>query len=702
VIIIPRLPVSPLIPIRLVHTRASQIAALLLWCAFSTWLLSGNDLSAVMLLLVGAVILWRARAAPEGRLGAVRVRPWHLVIVLGLPALTMPTLSGFATVAVVIATFVVVAQVLEDARRHRLQLLRELRLQADLARVELERGEAELRALRMQLQPDFLFDTLHSAAALLHTAPRAAEKMVLRLTDVLRRVLSGTPRADVSLEEEIETAKPFLEIELLRMSGLRIDWDVDRNALDAIVPHMILQPLAHGALRGTGRHLLITVRGSGGSLEIEAAGDGKGGGEVAADDAELRDRLARLYGDRFELEMAGGRTRLRIPWEAEALPRAPLRGNAEPEKAPAGAHPLLWVAFLAMYAVVVWGEYEDVVGTRKASGRVVTPLQAFGCLFLTGSALIHLFYRAFRAGVERRAVGARWREVLRAHALPGAGAALALLAADVVSRGVLRGWNNVVPSKQVPVLLFSLALYVLLYAATAAVADALEYRRQRAERPLIELRLQTRLARAELERTSAELRALKLQLNPHFLFNALNAALTLARTSPAAAKQVILRLVDLLRQAITRAGVEEVTLAGEIETLKPFLDIESLRLQGRLRVEWDVAEEALSARVPHMLLQPLAENAVKHGIAPAAQAGLLRIAARRSGEWLELEIHDDGAGVRKGAERQAGTGIGMANTRARLEQLYGDRFSLELVPGPERGTIARLRLPWHQTPRTEP
>ncbi|HEX8831221.1 MAG TPA: histidine kinase, partial [Longimicrobium sp.] len=279
----------------------------------------------------------------------------------------MPTLSGFATVAVVLAAFVVVAQVLEDARRHRLQLLKELRLQADLARVELERGEAELRALRMQLQPDFLFDTLHSAAALLQAAPRAAEKMVLRLTDVLRRVLSGTPRVDVSLEEEIETAKPFLEIEQLRMSGLRIDWDVDRNALDAIVPHMILQPLARAALRGTGRHLLITVRGSGGWLEIEAAGDGKAGGEAAAgngisagevapDEAGMRDRLARLYGERFELEMAAGRTRLRIPWEEEALPRVPLQGSAEREKAPAGAHPLLWVAFLAMYAVVVWGE----------------------------------------------------------------------------------------------------------------------------------------------------------------------------------------------------------------------------------------------------------------------------------------------------------------------------------------------------------
>jgi LytS/YehU family sensor histidine kinase len=664
------------------------------------WLLSSNDVGAVMLLIVGAVVLWRTRAAPEGRLGAVRVRAWHLVIVLAVPAFTMPTLSGFATVAVVIAAFVVVAQVLEDARRHRAQLLRELRLQADLARVELERGEAELRALRMQLQPDFLFGTLHSAAALLHGAPRAAEKMVLRLTDILRRVLSATPRADVSLEEEIETAKPFLEIEQLRKSGLRIDWDVDRKALDAIVPHMILQPLARGALHGTHRHLLITVRRSGGSLEIEAAGDGKAAGEVASDDAEMRGRLAQLYGDRYELEMAGGRTRLRIPWEEEALPRAPLRGSAEPEKAPPGAHPLLWIAFLAMYAVVVWGEYEDVAGTRKASGRVVTPLHAFGALFLTGSALIHLFYRAFRAGVERRAVDARWREVLRAHALPGAGAALALLAADVVSRGVLRGWNNVVRSEQILVLLFSLALYVLLYASTAAVAYALESRRQRGERPLMELRLQMKLARAELERTSAELRALKLQLNPNFLFNALNAALTLARTSPAAAEQVILRLVDLLRQAITRAGVDEVTLAGEMETLRPFLDIECLRLQGRLRVEWDVAEEALSAIIPHMLLQPLAENAVKHGIAPAARAGLLRIAARRSGEWLEVEILDDGAGLRKREEPV--TGIGMANTRARLEQLYGDRFSLELVPGPEQGTIARLRLPWHQTPRTTP
>jgi signal transduction histidine kinase len=186
--------------------------------------------------------------------------------------------------------------------------------------------------------------------------------------------------------------------------------------------------------------------------------------------------------------------------------------------------------------------------------------------------------------------------------------------------------------------------------------------------------------RAELDR--AELALLRMQLHPHFLFNTLHAIATLVRDDPDAAERMIARLGELLRMTLAAADIEEVPLARELELLAPYLDIQKTRFSDRLSVDIDVDADARRARVPSFVLQPLVENAIRHGIAPRAGPGRIVIRARRGAAGLVVEVEDDGPGPAP----DAGDGVGLAATRARLQRLYGDahRLALERVPAGAR------------------
>jgi LytS/YehU family sensor histidine kinase len=200
------------------------------------------------------------------------------------------------------------------------------------------------------------------------------------------------------------------------------------------------------------------------------------------------------------------------------------------------------------------------------------------------------------------------------------------------------------------------------------VGHGLEYYRFYREREAHSAYLAARLAQAELE-------MLKSQLHPHFLFNTLHAISALMHRDVKAADRMIARLSELLRVALDYTGTQEVSLQEELAFLEPYVEIERVRLGDRLNVEYDIQPSVLEALVPHMILQPLVENAIRHGIAPRAQPGTVRIVARGRRDMLDLEVTDDGAGLAPG--RSANGGVGLANTRARLEQMYGDRFNFE-------------------------
>ncbi|HET6764092.1 MAG TPA: histidine kinase [Longimicrobiaceae bacterium] len=284
---------------------------------------------------------------------------------------------------------------------------------------------------------------------------------------------------------------------------------------------------------------------------------------------------------------------------------------------------------------------------------------------------------------------ARWR---RTGLLLLLGASVAMLAAFMEAS--MRAWAGVPPMGRVE--LFQQGF--LLFAVFSAIGQILRGRGVIRHHELGALRMKASLAEAELSRAQAELRMLRREMNPHFMFNALQTVQALIVRDPPAAARAVVRLGDVLREALRRSEMQEIPLADEIELLRPFLEFEEMRMNGPLSLEWAVSDEALAAWVPHLVLQPLLENAVKHGIAPRG-GGQIRVAAARREQWLEIEITDDGAGPRHDAGADgAGTGIGLANTRRRLHALYGDAQSFQISAAPNGGTAAGLRIPFHTAP----
>jgi two-component system, LytTR family, sensor kinase len=198
-------------------------------------------------------------------------------------------------------------------------------------------------------------------------------------------------------------------------------------------------------------------------------------------------------------------------------------------------------------------------------------------------------------------------------------------------------------------------------------------------------RLQTQLARAELV-------ALRANLQPHFLFNALHAvgALVRARDHDGAVR-VIAELSDLLRAQLRRNAPEEVSMREEVAFVERYLAIEQIRFRDRLHIRWEIAPETVDAIVPRLLLQPLAENAIRHGIGRSSTASLVTIAAVRRGDWLEVSVADDGPGPDASANP---SGLGLATATARLQHVYGPNAGVTLSRGECGGAVALARLPF--------
>jgi LytS/YehU family sensor histidine kinase len=186
-----------------------------------------------------------------------------------------------------------------------------------------------------------------------------------------------------------------------------------------------------------------------------------------------------------------------------------------------------------------------------------------------------------------------------------------------------------------------------------------------------------------------------MQVHPHFLFNTLHAVTVLIREDPAAATKVVTRLGDLLRLTLSRATTAQVSFRRELEILTLYLEIERTRFQDRLEIHYDVQPATLSALVPDLILQPLVENAIRHGVSPNAGTGHITLRSRREGDWLVLEIRDNGAGLAPGQTPR--DGIGLSTTKARLERLYGDAQQMTLTSLPEGGCVARIRIPYQPT-----
>ena len=275
---------------------------------------------------------------------------------------------------------------------------------------------------------------------------------------------------------------------------------------------------------------------------------------------------------------------------------------------------------------------------------------------------------------------------------------LAILASAILAIVVLRawsiyalnpvlGWYPVLPPFR-EVLLTSMFNNFLLGWLNVGVWHALIYADRARQRQLQAERLEARLAESRLEALSA-------QLNPHFLFNALNSIAEMVHRDAAAADRMLVGLGELLRASLENRHARLVTLRDELSVLRHYLEIEKARLGERLHLDWDIAVELHDALVPPLVLQPLAENAIRHAISTRIAPGHLGVRVCMDQEWLLLQVTDDGGGT----AHAGGHGIGLANIRSRLECLYGDRQRLDFVVGPDGGSAASVRVPLRHAPQ---
>jgi len=234
-------------------------------------------------------------------------------------------------------------------------------------------------------------------------------------------------------------------------------------------------------------------------------------------------------------------------------------------------------------------------------------------------------------------------------------------------------------------------LYLWIYWAIVGLSHAVSYYRKFQERQLRASQLEARLAQARLQ-------VLKMQLHPHFLFNTLNAISALMHQDVELADRMIAQLGRLLRLSLENEGAQEVPLGQELDFVQAYLEIEQARLGPRLTVATEIDPETFEARIPNLILQPLVENAIRHGIAPRPEGGKLTIRSQRNDGQLRLEIEDDGPGLAaKGLPHE---GIGLSNTRRRLKQLYAEQHRLEFDSGTSGGLCVRLVLPFDAAARS--
>lgn len=287
----------------------------------------------------------------------------------------------------------------------------------------------------------------------------------------------------------------------------------------------------------------------------------------------------------------------------------------------------------------------------------------------------------------------RWKTSLPVHLIASIFVAVGQLAIDAFvlpKLGYMRRYESASYLEIFKIfLMVNVHFGVAIYWGVLGVQQALKYYRKYRERELRTSQLEARLATTRLQ-------VLKMQLHPHFLFNTLNAISELIYRDPESAERMISDLSDLLRMSFENLEIQEIPLKQELEFLEKYLEIELTRFHDRLKVEMQISPDTLDASVPNMILQPLVENAIKHGIGPRSTGGKISIGASRENGHLALTVRDNGLGIPSGDVQNLSEGVGLSNTRRRLRHLYGDGHTFKLSNDQEAGLTVNLVIPFKE------
>ncbi len=579
------------------------------------------------------------------------------------------------------------------------------------SRIEDSIIRSQIESLKMQIDPDFLFKNLNQLPNLMNRNLDEADDMVARLGDYLRMTLENSGNSEVTLREEVDLLKCYLEIENIRLSNrVEIKFDLDRDSLECTVPSLILHAPIEDAIRrrrdNDPLHLVIVSSKTETSLVLTIT-------DLYTDSEsprlhQLLERLNALYQTSIAVRISNlsekSTTRIEIPLvlekrksdevvqhQAQEESIRPVEFNSEPSNTVRR-----WLVITGIFTILaVYFAIQAIIRDASAgktfdwAGQMVASTGWY--IWALFTPLVLKLSARFPLQQEHR-----WKHMM-VHLL-GFICVLFLAAGTyaVVLSAAQFGHYDFLEILPVYVARTPFAFDILCYLTIVAVENSLRYHRRIEAEKIRTTKLNAQLSRARLQ-------ALKMQLHPHFLFNSLNSISELMQENPSAAKEMIENLQHFLHLTVNSNQVHEIPFEKELEFLNCYLAIERVRFQNRLSVTMDIDAQAMKVSVPNLVLQPIVENAIRHGIAPRKTPGQIDISARRNNGMLTVSIQDNGPGLpklKRGMNPER-AGLGLSNTRERLMQLYGNDYRFEMVNAPEGGLRVTLEIPVHKGPQTK-
>jgi LytS/YehU family sensor histidine kinase len=565
---------------------------------------------------------------------------------------------------------------------------------------------AETQALKMQLDPGFMFRILRSLSTLMHNDLRSADRLIARLGDYLRMTLDNAQHREIPLNKELDFVKCTMEIEKLHdRTAPSIQYQISPVCLDWLVPNRIVQTPIEAMLKRN---------------RVQAENSDVILVEAEHTETSLIIRITDL------LPLANLEEVDSVRSAIEAFNRANHR-NIESSVEEKNGSITVFLKIDVTEENVVLNLKETAAPSQKYviefQDPPVNPVRRWGTIVAAFTAVATYFCLMNATHYAMRNEPVPWAMLLFDSTTWYMWALMTPFILNIVQKYPLR--RGVLLKNGIMHVLTNLTVYfyttlgfallhwiillekgkfwetiltvfvktqfsmdILVYWTIVAIASASRYRRHYICSEIRASKLNSQLALAQLQ-------ALKMQLHPHFLFNTLNSLSELMQEDIRAAEKMLTHLEHFLRLTVNNSEAQEVPFEQELEFLKCYLAIEHVRFQDRLSIHMDIEPQALPIAVPNLLLQPIVENAIRHGIAPRTTAGKIEICAKRNNGVLQVQVHDNGPGLTDDQRKTAPMkkGLGLSNTRERLLQLYGKGHRFQLENAPEGGLLVTVEIP---------